>query len=67
MKKKKKVTYLNDHRISRRSYRDPQDILWRIRNVHKWFVKIEFILFITFVYFDNILGDLIMLLYFGLH
>lgn len=26
-KKKKKVTYLNDHGISRRSYRDPQDIL----------------------------------------
>lgn len=24
---KKKITYLNDHRISRRSCRDPQDIL----------------------------------------
>lgn len=28
---------------------------------------LNWIHFITFVYFDNILGDLIMLLYFGLH
>ena len=36
------------------------------RMTHKSF-KIQFVLFIIFLYFDNILCDLVILLYFGQH